>query len=366
MIPNFYLHPETTDYSFGPRHPLKPERLHRTMALLHRLADVDVLVPAPATPAEVALVHSPAYVEAIAEVEELLKTGARQERLGELSAEFGLYGDNPPFPAIYRSSLAYVGATLRAAEAVRVGEYRAFGIGGGLHHAMRARASGFCIFNDPAIAVAVLRQRFDRVAYIDIDVHHGDGVQQLWLNDPAVLTASIHEDPRTLWPGTGYVRETGTAFTSVNVPIPANATGDAWRLGFGAILSALARFKPEAIVLQLGTDAHYLDPLAHLRADARDWLWAVQKVHELGLPTVAVGGGGYNLTTVPRMWTAAILTLSGLPVPEQVPEDLRDRLQVAWMMDQDRPEEPSSGYDQVAATVKLLERDLLPFIPGPA
>ena len=206
---------------------------------------------------------------------------------------------------------------------MRDGASLAFGIGGGLHHAMPDKASGFCIFNDCAIAISILRKKFARVAYVDIDVHHGDGVQWIFYDDPTVLTCSIHEDGRTLWPGTGGEDETGIDFTSVNVPLEAGATGDQWLSAFRqGIMPAISTWKPEVVVLQIGADTHYLDPLAHINSTQQHWLAAVLEVQALSLPMVVLGGGGYNLTTVPRMWASAVLSLSGLAYPNEIPSPL--------------------------------------------
>jgi acetoin utilization protein AcuC len=221
------------------------------------------------------------------------------------------------------------------------------------------------LFNDAAVAVRILRERFDRVAYVDIDVHHGDGVQGLFLDDPTVLTCSIHEDPRTLFPGTGFLEETGAEFTSVNAPVPAGSTGDAWLAAFdGIVMPALERFRPQAIVLQMGTDAHELDPLAHLRVTAQEWREAVCRIRDFGAPIVALGGGGYNLLTVPRMWVGACLELSRLPVPERLPEDLAEAWQTPRFDDLHLPAPRGAGTGEVRKLVARFQAEILPRIPA--
>ncbi len=315
MIPRFYYHPRMTEYDFGPRHPLKPERLRRTIALLEVVEPgIELLDPGLALDTDVLRIHSPDYLETI----QALSNGMCVEDM----RGFGP-GDNPPFHGMYEASLGYLGGTVRAAEDVRDGAELAFNIAGGLHHARRDRVSGFCIFNDPAVACAILRERFERVLYIDIDLHHGDGVQWLFYDDPSVITLSIHQDGRTLYPGTGFVDETGADLSSINIPLPPRTTGGVWLHAFSSILPLVVeRHRPEAIVLQMGSDPHRLDPLGHLECLAQHWVEAVRLVRDLGLPIVAVGGGGYNLTTVPRMWVAAILTLSGIEVPTAIPEQI--------------------------------------------
>jgi acetoin utilization protein AcuC len=346
-------------YDFGPWHPLRPERLRRAVELLERYAPGLCIDPGPGSREDALRVHSEEYVAAV-------------ERLsrGESSSEdwaFGFgSGDNPPFPGMFEASQAYLAGSIEAAKAVRDGAPLAFNLSGGLHHAHRSQASGFCIFDDPAAAVHVLLERFERVAYVDIDVHHGDGVQGIWLDDPRVLTCSIHESGRTLFPGTGFVEETGGCFTSLNVPMEAGTTGDVWLWAFeSAVLPALERFRPQAIVLQIGTDAHFLDPLAHLRVAAQDWLTAVRRIGELGIPLVAVGGGGYEITCVPRMWTAAVLTLSAVEFEDRIPEDLAEAWGMPAFFDPHPPGPAGSGRGEAERAIAWLRTNLLPKIPPP-
>lgn len=359
MLPHFYYHPRMLDYDFGDRHPLKPERLRRAIRLLQAIGLREIVDPGIGDREDLLRVHDADYVEAVEMMSSgmYLPTGFR--------AQFGFSSvDNPPFEGMFEASLAYVGGAVAAAKAVRDGAPLAFNMSGGLHHGMRARATGFCIFNDPAICCHILRERFSRVAYVDIDVHHGDGVQWIWFDDPTVMTCSIHEDPRTLFPGTGGYHETGAECTSVNVPLEAKSTGEVWLWAFEeGILPALERFRPEAIVLQMGTDPHFRDPLGHLRVTAQEWLGAVQRIRDLGLPIVAMGGGGYNLETVPRMWAAACLTLSGIEVPDRLPTDLAQEWNSVHFFDLDPPEPRDQGRAFAEATVDWLRRELHPKVP---
>lgn len=356
MRPNFYYHPRMLRYDFGTKHPLKPERLHRTARLIERFDFVNVVDPGLGAREDVLRVHDPGYVDAV----ELMSSGFFAPDGFRNKGGFGSV-DNPPFIGMYEASLAYVGGVVAAANDILGGAHRAFSLSGGLHHAMRAKASGFCIFNDAAIALHILKQRFQRVAYVDIDVHHGDGVQQIWYDDPSVLTCSIHEDGRTLFPGTGTLDETGAEFSALNVPLEAKTTGDVWLWAFAnTILPALETFKPQAIVLQLGTDTHFLDPLGHIRCTAQEWLGAVEAIHELDVPVLAVGGGGYNLQTVPRMWTAACLTLCGRRVPCRLPEDLAEEWGTPFFFDEQLPEPRGSGWFRAEETVDLLLRKVIP------
>ncbi|GIH22451.1 acetoin utilization protein AcuC [Acrocarpospora phusangensis] len=317
-----------TSYDFGPRHPLAPVRVELTMALARELGvlnAVELVGCLPAEDDELALVHDRHYIEAVKRVS---KTGR-----ADLSVGLGT-SDNPAFPGVHDASALVAGATLTAARSVWSGEAEhAVNVAGGLHHAMRSAASGFCVYNDPAVAIAwLLEQGARRVAYVDVDVHHGDGVQAAFLHDPRVLTISLHESPRTLFPGTGYPHETGAEGTSVNVALPAGCGDPGWLRAFHAVVPPLLReFGPEILVTQHGCDSHALDPLANLMLSLDGQRTAYQELHRLAHETaggrwVATGGGGYELVqVVPRAWTHLIAELAGVPVaPEtRTPEEWR-------------------------------------------
>jgi len=318
------------EYNFGPSHPLKPIRLHRTMELLRAIApDTEFLDPGLGDRADIVRVHDHAFVEAVQNLSE----GMCVEP--ELRRAYGFGpGDNPPFMGMYEAALGYCASGVQAAHDVNNGARLAFNMPGGLHHARRAEASGFCIFNDPAISCHVLRERFERVMYVDIDLHHGDGVQWIYYEDDTVLTYSIHESGRTLYPGTGFTRETGKNGTAVNVPLVAGTSGDVWLRAFQATVApAFKAFRPEAIVLQMGCDAHRDDPLGHLQINVQHFLAAVSTVRDFGVPIVACGGGGYRMANVPRMWVGAILTLCELQVPDKVPDDIPAEWEMTTMLD---------------------------------
>jgi acetoin utilization protein AcuC len=311
-------------YDFGPGHPLAPVRVELTMALARALGVLDRpsvrtgAAPA-ATDAELELVHDPRYLAAVREA------GAGGPAAA--AARFGLGpGDNPVFPGMHEASALVAGATLAAARAMWSGaaEHGA-SIAGGLHHAMRASASGFCVYNDPAIAIAwLLAQGAGRIAYVDIDVHHGDGVQAAFYDDPRVLTISLHETPALLFPGTGRPAETGgpgARGSAVNVALP-GGTGDAgWLRAFHAIVPPLvAAFAPDVLVSQHGCDTHRLDPLAHLQLTVDGQRAAHAAVHALahesaGGRWLLTGGGGYELVqVVPRTWTHLLAEAAGEPI----------------------------------------------------
>jgi len=311
-----------TGYDFGPGHPLAPVRVELTMALARELGvlslpSVSLLDPAPAEADELELVHDAAYIDAVRQ--------AGHDGLGN-----GRYGlgtpDNPVFDHMHEASALVAGATLAAARAVWHGTaLHAANIAGGLHHAMRGSASGFCVYNDPAIAISwLLAEGAQRVAYVDLDVHHGDGVQAAFYPDPRVLTISLHEHPATLFPGTGLASEIGSGDGrgyAVNVALPA-FTGDAgWLRAFDAVVPPLLRsFRPEVLVSQHGCDSHRLDPLAHLELSVDAQRRAAVMVHELAHETAGgrwlfTGGGGYELVqVVPRAWTHLLAVAAGSPV----------------------------------------------------
>jgi len=282
--------------------------------------------------------HSPGFIEALASLD-------RGDSLDD-AYRYGLgTGDNPIFPGIFEASRRYSGASICAAQSVLEGESSiAFNISGGLHHAHYSRAAGFCVLNDCALAVNRLRRRFDRVAYVDIDVHHGDGVQELFYDDPSVLTISIHELAHGFFPGTGHTWETGEEEGigfSVNVPVAPATTDETWIYAWrNAALPILKAFAPDAIVLQMGADPHYLDPLAHVCLTAQGWLTAVKDVKVLGVPIVAIGGGGYNLSTVTRMWTLATAALIGVELDDSVPANYTYQQQIPELSDHALPDVP--------------------------
>ncbi|KUL35826.1 acetoin utilization protein AcuC [Actinoplanes awajinensis] len=308
------------DYDMGD-HPLNPVRIELTMALARELGVLDrpgvqLITPRPATEAELTRVHRADYLDAV-----------RQAPIDPFFLGWGLNTpDNPVFDGMHESSARICGASIAAVEAVWHGAARrAVNVAGGLHHAMPARAAGFCVYNDPAVAIAwLLDHGAQRVAYLDVDVHHGDGVQAVFYNDPRVLTVSLHETPLALFPGTGFCDETGgpgAEGTAVNVPLPPG-TGDAgWLRAFHAVVPSVVRaFAPEIIVSQCGADAHRLDPLADLQLSVDGQRAAYIAMRALADELcegrwVAMGGGGYALVeVVPRAWTHLLAVASGEPL----------------------------------------------------
>ena len=312
--------PDLLQYDLGD-HPLDPVRVELTIELARSLGVLDrpgvtMVTPEPADEEALTRVHDPAYLQAVKQApEDPFFTG------------WGLgTGDNPIFERMHEASALVAGATLTAAEAVWRGDARrAVNVAGGLHHAMRDRASGFCVYNDPAVAIArLLDLGAQRIAYIDVDVHHGDGVQEIFWDDPRVLTISLHESPMALFPGTGFPNETGgekAQGSAVNVALPPGTDDRGWLKAFHAVVPAAVRtFRPEILFTQCGADTYRLDPLADLRLTVDG-----QRASYLALAAladelcdgrwIATGGGGYALVeAVPRAWTHLLAIVTGEPL----------------------------------------------------
>jgi acetoin utilization protein AcuC len=311
---------ELLRYNLGD-HPLDPVRVELTMALARELgvldrAGVRMLTPRAVGDERLRTVHTSAYIEAV-------RTGAHGH---------GLHTpDNPVFPHMHHASALVAGATLAAAEEVWSGRSRrAVNIAGGLHHAMPDNASGFCVYNDPAIAIArLLELGAERVAYVDVDVHHGDGVQEIFYDDPRVLTVSLHETPLALFPGTGFPTETGgpaAAGGAVNVALPPGVADAGWLRAFHAVVPSVVRaFRPQVLFSQCGADAHRLDPLADLRlsVDAQRASYIAMRAladEVCGGRWVVTGGGGYAVVeAVPRAWTHLLAVVTGDPLDPGTP-----------------------------------------------
>ena len=334
VAPLLVFGPRSTTYDFGPAHPLTPRRFGPGISLLETLGAVHPLAPEPAGDEELAWIHEPGYVEVV--------KAFSSDPFGPPRAGIGP-GDTPAFPGMHEASAAVAGGSLRAIEAILRGDsVHAFQPGGGLHHAMPARASGFCVYNDPALAIARARQDGLRVLYIDLDVHHGDGVQAIHWADSGVMTVSIHETGRALFPGTGFPDELGGAGalgTKVNLPLDPWTGERGWLRAVELVLPALAeRFRPEVIVSQHGADSHAFDPVAHLNVTTTAIGRAARLVDELahryaGGRWLATGGGGYDVyRVVPRAWAHVWLAANHAPVPDETPAAWRER----WAADAER------------------------------
>lgn len=336
----FLSSPGLWEFGFGPEHPLKPARLQRTFELLDaygafRAPNVRLVEPRPATEAEIALFHTREYIDVV-----------RRLSAGDTAVPASRYGfgpgDNPVFAGMFEVQALKVGSTLTGAAMLLNGECDvAFSFAGGLHHARPNLASGFCIFNDAAVAIHWLLKQGLRVAYVDIDVHHGDGVQWAFYDSDKVLTISLHQDPRTLFPGTGFVDEIGRGEGegySVNVPLPPYTDDETYLWAFHQIVPPLLkRFNADIVVTQLGVDTHYQDPLASLMLTTNGQAALFETLNGLAPRWLALGGGGYELGVVPRAWTLAFGVMSGQSFADELPAAYRAKYGGKTLRDHDSP-----------------------------
>ncbi len=312
---------------------MAPHRVRLTLELASELGvleQIDVVEPSPPSAQMLLGVHTPPYIAAVR------AAGADPDAADD---RFGLGPpDNPAFHGMHEASLAIAGASVDAALAVQRGETQhALNLMGGLHHAMPSHASGFCIYNDAALAIrALLDAGTERVVYVDTDAHHGDGVEAVFADDSRVLTISLHESPNTLFPGTGRIGDIGGPLapgSAVNVPLPAGTGDAAWWRAFRAVVPPLVRaFAPTVLVTQHGADGHGLDPLTNLDLSVDVQRATAVVLHDLahevaGGRWLVLGGGGYaTVDVVPRAWTHLVAIAAGHPVPRdtETPQAWRD------------------------------------------
>jgi acetoin utilization protein AcuC len=371
--------PALTRYDFGAEHPMAPGRVENAVSLARQLGVLDrlqVLPPPPPDDRLVESVHDADYVEAV-------RRGLPDERHGLGTA------DNPLFPGMHEIASQIVAGSVEAARVVWQGQaLRASNIAGGLHHAMPDRTSGFCVYNDVAAAIRwLLDAGCERVAYVDVDVHHGDGVQTIFYDDPRVLTVSLHETPVCLFPGTGFPTETGgpgARGSAVNVALPPGTNDSGWLRAFHAVVpQVLAAHRPQVLVTQHGCDSHTHDPLADLELSLDG-----QRASYLALDALATelcegrwvstGGGGYAvLHVVPRAWTHLLGIVSGQPVDpatptpqawrdeigEWAPESMTDGVEVSWTSFDDGFN-PESRLDQAIMATRSAVFPELGLDPG--
>lgn len=363
-------------YEFKSEHPLKPDRLKLTYLLskaVGLLDDVDLIEPIPATREEIEMFHSPDFVDAV------IRVG---ESLG-IEAQYGLgIPDNPVFPGIYDAAARYAGATLQGMKAIMDGASNAFCISGGLHHASRSEASGFCIFNDIVLAIKLLLKKNPcKVLYFDFDAHHGDGVQNAFYRSKEVLTISIHQSGKTLFPGTGFVYEAGGGDgmgNSVNVPlIPGASSTELIRIYEEVVTPLFESFKPNLLVTQLGVDAHFLDPLANLAYTSYGYETVVKRLREMSndicdIGWLALGGGGYHPVNVARLWTLFLSIILDKKIPEKLPDDFK---QICYDMGYSKFPETFRDKDEVVQlyfspdqinldldrTIRLIKETIFPY-----
>jgi acetoin utilization protein AcuC len=360
-----------TRFDYGPHHPLRMERLGLTWRLMQAYGltqrpGVVVRAPTPASERDIAVFHAPEYLSVL--------KAANEGTQPEGGDAFGLGpGDNPTFRGVWEAAQLVAAGSLLAADMVARGEVdRAFHFAGGLHHALPDRASGFCYVNDAVLAILRLRERGLRVAYVDIDAHHGDGVQYAFYGDPNVLTVSVHERGERLFPGTGFVHELGegdAAGFSVNLPLEAYTDTETYLPAFEAVVPPLLeRFKPDVIVVQRGIDSHRTDPLTHLALDVQGFARALSRIVPLAPRIVALGGGGYDVRNVARAWTVAWAVLNHVELPATLPEGFAEDVRRyafgsldLWDAAEPLPDEIGRAVREYAARqVDAVQRTIFP------
>ena len=348
--------PELAAFNLGPNHPLKPVRYAHTVELMRTSGllespDLRIVPPRPASQPEIERFHDHDYVDVV----RAIGAGMIVPGMGEFG--FGM-GDNPPARGLYDAAALSSGSSIVATELVMSGASPvAFAIAGGVHHhAMPARASGFGVFNDAVIAIQGLVDDGLRIAYVDIDCHHGDGVQLGFYETDRVLTISIHESGQFLFPGTGYTDETGRgdgAGYSVNVPLAPYTGDEVWLEAFDKVVPPLlGSFEPDLVFTQLGIDTHFRDPITHLRLTTQGHNEAVRRLGELAAKSgrwVAVGGGGYDPGAVARAWTMDLATMAGFELPERIPESFGSIAVPATFADEAPPDLGPAVKEQTRA-----------------
>jgi acetoin utilization protein AcuC len=315
---------EFSKFDYGPTHPFKIFRLKLTYELIKAFGllsspNTRYIEAKPADDEDLLPFHDSEYIEVLKAADVGIEIpNAYYYGLGP--------GDNPVFKGLYNWSKLVTGATLQAASMVEEGDVDiAFNISGGLHHAMASRASGFCYINDIVIAILLLLKRGRRVAYIDIDAHHGDGVQEAFYNTDKLLTISIHETGRMLFPGTGFEDEIGKdkgKGYSVNIPMPPFSDDELFLYAFNEVVPPLIKkFNADIVITQLGVDSFSSDPLTHLNYTNNGYCEIVKKIKEISPKWVALGGGGYDIANVAKAWTLAWAIMNDTEIPDDIPED---------------------------------------------
>jgi acetoin utilization protein AcuC len=317
-------------------HPMRPVRLRYThdLSAAYGLFEPEhsaLTQPRPATVEEVTTFHTPEYVQAVRDL------GAGNSSVDMTAFNFGS-GDNPPYVGMYDAAMLSTGGSMRCIELLMGGGYdAAFNISGGLHHAMPGYAYGFCVFNDPVIAINELVRPGLRVAYVDIDCHHGDGVQYAYYDSDQVLTISMHESGQFLFPGTGFSQEIGAdrgRGYSVNVPMYPYTSDEVYLWAFEQVVTPLLdTFAPDVLVSQLGIDSHYLDPITHLALTTQGFGKVISRFAGKAPKWLALGGGGYDVYAVARSWTLAYSIISEQELGNHIPESYVQEYDVSTLHD---------------------------------
>jgi acetoin utilization protein AcuC len=343
-------------YDFGPTHPLRPIRLKLTYDLLREtkvLSDpsIETYLPRQATENELLMVHTKEYID---EVKSFSKTG-----VGYLDS-----GDTPAFKGIHEATSLAVGGSIVAADLVIKGKVlHVFNPAGGLHHAGVSHAAGFCVYNDIGVAVRHLQREYGvkKIAIVDLDVHHGDGTQEIFNKERNVLTIDIHETGRFLYPGGGFPSESGEGEakgSKVNVPLPPLTGNDCYLRAFDELVPPLLRaFRPEVIVNQFGVDTHFDDPLAHLRLTIEAYSTLASRLHSLahelcGGKLIVLGGGGYKPENVARAWTVMVSTLNDINLSNEIPKEW-----IEFCRQNLKTEPPKTFSDEHENFINKIERE---------
>ena len=367
----FLYNEKFASFNYGANHPMRPVRLKLTHDLIEALGlfdipDSRVVEGRRATDEELLLFHTPDYIRVLKEADGgMIPVEGPSHGLG--------YGDNPVFRGVFEWSSYTAGASVQAASLVAGGEADvAFNISGGLHHAMPSRASGFCYINDPAVAIKHLVRLGRRAAYVDVDAHHGDGVEYAFYDSDRVLTISIHESGQFLFPGTGSVTDMGIKAGegfSVNMPLPPSTGDELYLKVFEEIVPPfIEAFSPDILVTQLGVDTFSKDPITHLDLTTACFEELIKRFRSFNVPWVALGGGGYDMSNVSRAWTLAWAAMNAVEAPGEMPGDFfeknRDVFESRYLRDEPKKAYPLSegALREVERDVKYLKERVLPLV----
>jgi len=348
-------------------HPLKPIRLRDTYQLLNSYEVFSgpsalLVEPRVATDDEVLLYHTPEYLDCVRRISN------NDYSVNPLRFRLGT-SDNPIFAGIYEAAQLSTGATMKAVDLLLEDQCDvAFNISGGLHHAMPGYASGFCVFNDPVLAIKAMVKKGLKVAYVDIDCHHGDGVQHAFYDTDSVLTISIHESGEFLFPGTGFPNEIGTGKGrgySVNLPLFVYTGDDVYMWAFEQVVPPLIEaFNPDVLVSQLGIDTHFRDPITHLALTVQGFTRAVTHFVDKTPKWLALGGGGYDIQAVARAWASAYGVMTGQDLPDKIHESYARGRSVVFLSDRDHINDVDTFQEDAMtfaeASVKSIQKLVFP------
>ena len=301
---------ELSQYHFGEEHPFGPKRywaFKEEFDARNLSQDIIISTPQQASVEQLQLFHTQGYINKV-------------QTLSAVGEGYLDCGDTPAIKGIYENALTIVGTTLKAIDHLMQGDCNhAFTPIAGLHHARRNHAAGFCVFNDCGIAIEYLRSKYhiQRIAYVDIDAHHGDGVFYEFEDDPDLCIVDFHQDGTTLYPGTGFINETGkgkAVGTKINIPLPANSTDKTAMALWNTAEDFIEKFKPEFILLQCGADSLAGDPITQLKLTSSFHAHVAKRLSHIANKysqgrLLAMGGGGYNLDNIKAAWNDVINTL---------------------------------------------------------